>query len=143
MTGTAKSRGRATPGEPTSVGHPGPTSRDRAQDTRSASGPPPQTPQQGSPRAHRPETQAINHARSQWAAEGSPFPTGPRTLTSELGFTSRLRTAAFHFRQEPPSNLRATHFRALTGRGTPTGNERPAEMSGWRSAGEEVRPPCS
>lgn len=55
ITKTAKSSGGASSGEPDSVGHPGPTSRDRAQDPRWACGPPLQPPQQNSPRAHRPE----------------------------------------------------------------------------------------
>lgn len=60
----------------------------------------------------------------------------PCTLTSDFCLTSGLRSASLHFRQEPPSNLRATHFRALTGRGTPTGNEGPAKMPAqWREPG--------
>lgn len=62
--------------------------------------------------------------------------------TSERCLTSVLRSAALHFRQEPPSNLRATHFRALTGRGAPTGNEPPAATvgrTGIRWGGQSCR----
>lgn len=72
---------------------------------------------------------------------GPPVTIPPHTLTSEFRLTSGQRTAALHFRQELPSNLRATHFRALTGRGPPTGNERLAEAPGYRRAGEKVRQP--
>lgn len=83
---------------------------------------------------------AIQNARGRWAAEWTPVPTRPRTLTLEFRLTSRLRSAALHFRQEPPSNLRATHFRALTGRGTPTGNGRPLKRRGGGETGKSGRP---
>ncbi|XP_038307692.1 uncharacterized protein [Canis lupus baileyi] len=86
---------------------------------------------------------AVNKATGRWAAERTPVPTRPRPLTSEFRLTSRLRAAALHFRQEPPSNLRATHFRALTGRGAPTGNGRPPRRRGGGETREEVWPPRS
>lgn len=86
---------------------------------------------------------AINNTRGPWATEETPVPTKLHTLTSEFCLTSGLRSAALRFRQEPPSNLRATHFRALTGRGTPTGNEPPAEALGWPATGQEVSRPRS
>ncbi|XP_077883881.1 uncharacterized protein LOC144368562 [Ictidomys tridecemlineatus] len=69
-----------------------------------------------------------------------PQETAPKS--PKFCLTSGLRSAALHFRQEPPSNLRAPHFRALTGRGTPTGNEPQIEPLGWTRTGEEVGCPA-
>ncbi|XP_030743835.1 basic salivary proline-rich protein 4-like [Echinops telfairi] len=76
-------------------------------------------------------------------AGGTPAPTHQRSLTSELSLTSGLRSAALHFRQEPPSNLRATHFRALTEGGTPTGNEPRAESLGEKGSGSQSDRPAA